>query len=104
MMKTKLISALLLCLASLPVSANVSESQKTVTLVGSQVGSYGYVAFAEGVNANCVNGALYFDISKPLGKTMFATLLTARTTSQKVNVTYTVPAATGMCYLEGASI
>ena len=99
-MKTKLISAILLCLASLPVSAwNVDESNKTVVAVGSHKPTLGFVAFTEGIHASC-GGGLYFDIATPLGKSMLATLLVAKTTNQKVRVAYTTPATTGLCYLE----
>jgi len=103
MMKTKLISALLLCLASLPVCA-ADEANRTVVLVGSHTEKWGFLGVAEGINALCTNGVIYFDISTPLGKSMFGTLLIAKTTGQKVRIGYTVPTSTGLCYLTLAAL
>lgn len=82
------------------------DQTRTVLQLGSHVENTGFVNFHEGVDSNCMNGVLYFDISKPLGKTMFATLNIAKIAKNgRVRITYTKPTKSSqMCYLELASL
>jgi len=80
------------------------ESPRTVAVIGSHTGNYGFVSVAEGLHANCVPQHLYFDVSTALGKAMFATLTVAKSTGQKVRIGYTVQAAPGNCSLELAAL
>jgi hypothetical protein len=99
--KTIIISLVsLLFIAPLTAKAwTVDEANRTVSLVGAHVGPTGYVFIAEGIHANCQYG-LYFDITTPLGKSMLATLMVAKTTGQKVRIGYTPPPTIGTCQLE----
>jgi hypothetical protein len=75
------------------------QGDMTVAAVGMYVASTGYATFSPGVNTTCGGQFLYFDISKPIGHAMLATLLTAKASQQKVFVGYT-PGADGNCALE----
>jgi len=84
------------------------ESPRTVVSVGAHAGAHagntGFLIIAEAVHQNCIWGSLYFDVSTPLGRSMLAVLVTAKSTGQKVRIAYTAPSATGNCYLELAAL
>ena len=96
-------AAILLFLASFNVNAwNKDESNRAVHAIGAHAGYTGYVQFVGGLPANCENSGLYFDVSTPLGKSMLATLLTAKATGRTVRIGYVLPPSSGMCSLEMA--
>ncbi|MEQ1559929.1 MAG: hypothetical protein ABL933_13455 [Methyloglobulus sp.] len=83
---------------SLTASAQrIDIKQQTVAVVGTHEGDMGYLALAGAIHANCNWGAIYFDISTTLGKTYLSTLYIAKTTKQKIQLVYDVPAAAGQC-------
>lgn len=80
------------------------EQPRTVSMVGVHTGTTGFVTLTEGVHANCLYQHLYFDISGSLGKGMLATLMTAKSSGQRVRVGYSPPATSGTCMLELAAL
>jgi hypothetical protein len=99
-----LLSAAVLSTPGLSAAWTHDESNRTVATVGVHYTTTGFLILVEPVPTNCQHGNLYFDIATPLGKALFATLMTAKTTGQKVRVGYTVPAAAGLCTLELAAL
>jgi hypothetical protein len=82
----------------------MDESPRTVRMVGAHESPVGFVSLVEPLPATCAFGALYFDLSTPLGRALFATLTVAKTTGQKVRVGYTPPETTGNCWLQLAAL
>ena len=83
----------------------IDEQPKTVTMVGTRAKNVGFVTFEEGVNANCVNQTLYFDISKSMGKTFLSTLSLVKISDTKIRIGYSAPLSReGMCKLQLAAL
>ena len=99
-----LTAPILLAVPCLAQAWTVDEWPRTVTQIGSHTGPVGFLLIAEGLPATCQNGVLYFDLSAPLGKAMYATLTLAKVTGQKVRLAYAPPASVGLCYLELVSM
>jgi hypothetical protein len=95
-----LIALLALLTSGSALAWTLDEPNKTVVMVGSHVPNTGFATVAEGLHANCIYQHLYFDLTTALGKSMMATLLTAKATGAKVRIGYSPPAATGTCTLE----
>ncbi|WP_424195370.1 hypothetical protein ACMYR3_05740 [Ampullimonas aquatilis] len=110
------ILCLILLVASIYSQASfaISESNKTPVRVGvgqdNVFGSPGYqsfVQFAEALSTSCMWNVLYFDATTPIGKTMYATLITSRITGKKNGIAYTVistPIGPNTCVLQGVDI
>lgn len=93
----------LACLLALPVNSYAwtnDDAPRTISTLGAHDGNLGFVTLVEGVSSNCMNGALYFDVSTALGRAMLATMLTARASSEKIRVAYDSPPAAGACTLK----
>jgi hypothetical protein len=101
-MKKTFMSAIFFCMFPIYCYSNWTndESNKSIQKLGVHTPSTGYVVFNEGVDSRCLYQHLYFDISSTLGKTLYATLLVARASSERVRVGYTPPASgVGICSL-----
>jgi hypothetical protein len=94
-----------LCCASLLAAAWTNdEGPRTVAQVGVHPVNIGFLVLAEGVHGNCLNGVLYYDVSTPMGKAMYAVLVAAKSTGQKVRVGYDAPTSPAVCNLLLASL
>jgi hypothetical protein len=101
-MKRNVICSIYFCLSPLLCYSNWTndESNKSIQKLGVHIPTTGYVVFNEGVDSRCLYQHLYFDVSSTLGKTLYATLLVARASSEKVRVGYTPPSSgVGICSL-----
>lgn len=78
----------------------IDVNPRTVAHIGTQDTTTGYTRLAQGVDANCLNDALYFDVSTPMGKAFFTTLLTAKVTGQKIRIAYEVPSSLSHCFVK----
>jgi hypothetical protein len=91
--------------ASTPALAwNRDIEPATVNRVGVHSTTTGFLSLAEGIDANCQYGSLYFDVATPLGKGLLSTLLMAKATGQKVRVGYDAPGSPGLCNLALVSL
>ena len=106
-MKRLAVAAALVLLSLVPMTLRawtLDEANRTVMQVGTHVTSTGFVILVGGIHANCQFGALYFDVSRPLGKAILATLTVAKATGQPVRIGYSPPASPGVCTLELAAL
>ena len=90
---------------ALPAQAwNRDEKPRTVVEIGAHNDNTGFVRLAEALPANCAWGVLYFNLTTPVGRAIYATFVAARSTGHPVRVGYLVPDAPGMCTVGLASL
>jgi len=87
---------LLGCVVSTPAMA-VTDSNVTITDVGAQMGSGGFIKVSPAASGNCLYNTIYIDTSTDAGRSILAIALTARASARPISrIDYTV-ASGGTC-------